>query len=48
MSNGLNSDLKIMEVLGYNHVKFSVLIESIINTNPPSFPDAFDIMMRNA
>ncbi|CAB4446912.1 unnamed protein product [Rhizophagus irregularis] len=47
VSDGLNSDLKIMEVLGYNHVNFSLLIESIRDINPPSFPDAFDIMMRN-
>ncbi|CAB4402386.1 unnamed protein product [Rhizophagus irregularis] len=47
VSDGLNSDLKIMEVLGYNHVKFS-LIESPRNIEPPSFSDAFDIMMRNA
>ncbi|CAB4392754.1 unnamed protein product [Rhizophagus irregularis] len=47
VSDGLNGDLKIMEVLGYNHVKFS-LIESLRNIEPPSFSDAFDIMMRNA
>jgi hypothetical protein len=47
VSDGLNSDLKIMEVLGYNHVKFSLVIESITDIDPPSFPNAFDIMMRN-
>ncbi len=47
VSDGLNSDLKIMEVLGYNHVKFSLLIESITDIDPPSFPNVFDIMMRN-
>ena len=49
VSDGLNSDVKIMEVLGYNHVNFSLLIETIRNVDPPtSFPDAFDVMMRNA
>ena len=47
VSDGLNSDLKIMEVLGYNHVKFSLLIESITDIDPTSFPNVFDIMMRN-
>ncbi|RGB25425.1 hypothetical protein C1646_771738 [Rhizophagus diaphanus] len=47
VSDGLNSDLKIMKVLGYNHVNFSLLIESMRDINPPNFPDVFDIMMRN-
>ena len=41
-----------MKVLGYNHVKFALLIESAIDIieplEPPRFPDAFNIMMRNA
>ncbi|CAI2191143.1 11195_t:CDS:1, partial [Funneliformis geosporum] len=28
VSDSLNSDLKIMELLGYNYVKFSLLTES--------------------
>ncbi|POG75044.1 hypothetical protein GLOIN_2v1770644 [Rhizophagus irregularis DAOM 181602=DAOM 197198] len=47
VSDGLNSDLKIMKVLEYNYVNFSLLIESMRDINPPSFPDAFDIMIRN-
>jgi hypothetical protein len=36
-----------MEVLGYNHVNFSLLIESIRDIDLPSFPNIFDIMMKN-
>lgn len=50
--DGLRGDLNIMKVLGYNHVKFALLIESAIDIieppEPPRFPDAFNIMMRNA
>ena len=40
-----------MKVLSYNHVKFALLTESAIDIEPPEpprFPDAFNIMMRNA
>ncbi|CAB5385355.1 unnamed protein product [Rhizophagus irregularis] len=47
VSDDLNSDLKIIKVLGYNYINFSLLIESMKDINPPSFPDAFDIMIRN-
>src|SRR5947207_2943970 len=47
VSDGLNNDLKIMKVLGYNHVKFSLLTKPIRDINPVSFPNAFDIMMKN-
>src|SRR3954447_5954826 len=50
--DGLRGDLNIMKVLGYNHVKFALLIESTIEPpeplESPRFPDAFNIMMRNA
>ena len=48
VSDGLNSDLKIMEVLGYNHVNFSLITESIRDIDPVNLPDAFDLMMKNA
>src|SRR5688572_24389291 len=49
--DGLRGDLNIMKVLSYNHVKFALLTESAIDIEPPEpprFPDAFNIMMRNA
>ncbi|CAB5393085.1 unnamed protein product [Rhizophagus irregularis] len=50
VSDGLSGDLTIMKVLGYNHVKFTLLVEPVAeDIEPPiNFPDAFDIMMRNA
>src|SRR3954453_19826522 len=50
--DGLRGDLNIMKVLGYNNVKFALLIESAMDIielpEPPRFPDAFNIIMRNA
>ena len=49
VNDGLSGNLEIMKVLGYNHVKFTLLVEPVAaDIEPPSFPDAFDIMMRSA
>ncbi|RIA94815.1 hypothetical protein C1645_817518 [Glomus cerebriforme] len=48
VNDDLNNDLKIMESLEYNYVKFSFHIEPIRNMKLLSFPNAFDIMMRNS
>ena len=48
VSNDLNSNLKIMEVLEYNYVNFSLLIENMRNIDSPSFSNAFNVIIRNA
>jgi len=49
VSDGLSGDLEIMKVLGYNHVKFTLLVEPVaVDIEPPSFPNAFNIMMTSA
>lgn len=50
VSDSLSGDLTIMKVLGYNYVKFTLLVEPVAEDIelPINFPDAFDIMMRNA
>ncbi|CAI2180119.1 14885_t:CDS:2 [Funneliformis geosporum] len=45
VSDGLNSDLKIMEVLGYNHVKFSLFTESKDDLNE-QYQELNDVILQ--